>query len=79
MDKRTWNVLVAFMLLTTICVGLSSATIDGKIISVQIEPERLVVGQPISHTIVVENTGMERYIQMCAVRLLWSCRPRSSD
>jgi len=56
MDKRTWKVFVAFMLLTAICVGLSSAaTRDGEI-SVQIRPDHLVSGQIASHTIIVKNT-----------------------
>ena len=71
MDKKTWKVLVAFMLVITMCVGLSSATIDGKITSVQIEPERLVVGQAISHTIIVENTGTERFSQYDTYIWLW--------
>jgi hypothetical protein len=71
MYKKTWKVLVAFMLVITMCVGLSSATIDGKITSVQIEPERLVVGQPISHTIVVENTGTERFSQYDPYIWVW--------
>jgi PGF-CTERM protein len=57
MDKRTWKVLVAFILLTTICVGLSSAaTRDGEIVSVQIEPEQLVSGQTVNYYIGVKNT-----------------------
>ena len=49
MNKRIWKVLVAFMLMTTICVGLSSAaTRDGEIVSVQIEPEQLVGGQTVN-------------------------------
>jgi archaellum component FlaG (FlaF/FlaG flagellin family) len=59
MDKRTWKVLVAFMLLTTICVGLSSATKNGEIVSVHVEPEFSVSGQYSTHTIIVKNTGTE--------------------
>ena len=61
MYKKTWKVLVAFMLVITMCVGLSSATIDGKIISVQIEPERLVVNQ-MEHLLYLIYQPCKRYV-----------------
>jgi hypothetical protein len=59
MYKKMWKVLVALMLLTTICIGLSSATKDGEIVSVHVEPEFSVSGQYSTHTIIVKNTGTE--------------------
>jgi hypothetical protein len=59
MDKRAWKVFVAFILVITMCVGLSSATKDGEIVSVQVEPELSVSGQYSTHTIIVKNTGTE--------------------
>nr|QNO49563.1 hypothetical protein HIGBABBE_00036 [Methanosarcinales archaeon ANME-2c ERB4] len=66
--KRIWC-LIAVIVAILMCVGLSSAATetfevvdshDGKIISVQIEPEHLVSGQSIRDAITVENTGTVR-------------------
>jgi len=59
MYRKMWKVLVALMLLTTICIGLSSATKNGEIVSVHVEPEFSVSGQYSTHTIIVKNTGTE--------------------
>ncbi|MCK5109121.1 MAG: PEGA domain-containing protein, partial [Methanosarcinales archaeon] len=56
MNKRTLKVLVAFMLVITMCVGLSSAATRAGEIDVQIRPDHLVSGQIVSHTIIVKNT-----------------------